>query len=92
MIMGDSDFTWLASVVAIAVVVVALIAFVIAWRVRKRAVRVVIGILLLAAAALCGILSLWATLVVNALGVAALGLAFAKPRNAPSEAQNDTEP
>jgi hypothetical protein len=73
--MGDSDFALYLSVVAILVMVGSVIAFIIAWRVRKRPVRIVVGVLLLAVAALCAILSFLATLIVAALGVASLVLA-----------------
>jgi hypothetical protein len=73
--MGDSDFALYLSVVAILVMVGSVIAFTIAWRVRKRPFRIVVGVLLVAVAALCAIFSFLATLIVAALGVWALVLA-----------------
>ena len=78
--MGDSDITLSLSVVALLVVVGALIAFVVALRVRERTVRVGVGVILLAVAAVCAILSIQAALLVAALGVSALILASNTPR------------
>jgi len=89
--MGDSDVTLYLSVVALVVMVIAIVAFVIAWRVRKRSVRVAVGVILLALAAVCGILSLVASLIVAALGVGALILASKTPRSASMQAKGETE-
>jgi hypothetical protein len=78
--MGDSDITLYLSVVALLVVVGAIIAFVVALRVRQRAVRFGVGVILLVVAAVCAILSILATLLVAALGVYALILASKTPR------------
>ena len=85
--MGDSDIILYLSVAALLVVVGAVVAFVIAWRVRKRSVRVTVGVILLAVAALCGILSFLAALLVAALGVAALAMAAKRPQRSPTETQ-----
>ena len=77
--MGDSDITVYLSVVAVLVMAGAIVAFVIAWRVRRRGVRVAVGALLLAAAAFCGILTLLAALLIAALGVGCLILAGRTP-------------
>jgi hypothetical protein len=78
--MGDSDITLYLSVLASLLVAGAVIAFAIACRIRCRAVRVTVGLVLLAIAAVCGILSVLAALLVAALGVAALALAGKTPR------------
>jgi hypothetical protein len=85
--MGDSDITLYLSVVAPFVIVGAIVAFAVAWRVRKRVVRITVGVILLAVALVCGILSLLAALSVAALGVAALILAGKTPRRASLETQ-----
>jgi hypothetical protein len=77
--MGDSDIVLYLSVAALIVVVGAVVVFVVACRVRKRAVRVIVGFMLLAVAALCASLSLLASLVVAALGVGSLVLAAKSP-------------
>ena len=77
--MGDSDITLYLSLLAL-LIGGAVVAFVIAWRARKRAVRVTVGLLLLAVALVCGILSLLAALIVAALGVGALVLASKTPQ------------
>ena len=69
--MGDSDITIYLSLVAIFILVGAVLAFIIAWRTRKQAVRVIVGVLLLALAAICStFLSLMTTLFVAAQGIA----------------------
>ena len=73
--MGDSDAVLYLSAAALIVVVGAVAAFVIAWRVRRKAVRVIVGVMLLAVAALCVVLSFLASLVVAALGAWSLVLA-----------------
>jgi len=78
--MGDSAITPYLSVVALLVVVVAMIAFVVALRVRQRTVRVGVGVILIAVAAVCAILSILAGLLVASLGVYALILASNTPR------------
>ena len=87
--MGDSDITLYLSVVALAVMVGAIVAFVIAWRVHRRAVRVSVGVIQLAVATVCGILSVLAALIVAALGVAALALATRTPGSTSSETQQE---
>jgi hypothetical protein len=89
--MGDSDITLYLSVMALLVMIGAIVAFVIAWRVRKRAVRVAVGVILLAVAAVCGILSLLAALIVAAPGVGALVLASKTPQSASMQTQGETE-
>ena len=81
--MGDSDITLYLSLLALLLVAGAILAFVVACRVRRRAVRVGAGIVLLALAAVCTILSLLATLLVAGLGISALILASKTPRGAP---------
>jgi hypothetical protein len=78
--MGDSNITLYLSVVALLVVVGAIIAFIVALRVRQRSVRFGVGVILLAVAAMCAILSILATLLIAALGVFALILASKTPR------------
>jgi hypothetical protein len=77
--MGDSDIVQYLSAAALILVLGAVVAFVIAWRVRTRAVRVIVGVMLLVVAALCAIFSFLASLVVAALGVASLILAVRAP-------------
>ena len=74
--MGDSDIAVQLSALAIVLTVVSIAAFVIAWRVRKRAVRLSIGVVLLVLAVTCGFFSTWTVLLIAALGVAAMVLAF----------------
>ena len=88
--MGDSDITLYLSVVALLVMAGTIVAFVIAWRVQRRIVRVTVGVILLAVAATCGILSILASLLVAALGVAALVLASKTPPVAPLETHGKT--
>lgn len=92
--MGDSDLVVYLSIAALIVVLGAVVAFVIAWRVRKRAFRVIVGVMLLAAAALCVILSFGASLVVAALGVGSLVLAVRSPPQGRAwpEMSRETEP
>ncbi|UCG50501.1 MAG: hypothetical protein JSW58_09825 [Candidatus Latescibacterota bacterium] len=85
--MGDSDIALYIAVLALIVILGAVIAFVIAWRVRKRTVRVTVGVLLLAVAAVCGVLSLLGGVLVAALGVAALVLAAKTPQRTSSKIQ-----
>lgn len=73
--MGDSGIALQLSLLALAVVVAAIIAFAVAWRVRNRAVRVLLGVLMLAGAAVCTFLSALAALLVAALGLGTLLLA-----------------
>jgi hypothetical protein len=73
---GDSDFAVQLSALAIILIVVSIAVFVIAWRVRKRAVRLSIGVLLLVLAVTCGFFSTLAVLLIAVLGVSALVLAF----------------
>lgn len=89
--MGDSDFTFYASLVALLVTVGAIVAFIIAWRVRRRSVRVAVGILLLLTAAVGGILSLLASLLIATLGVVSLVMATRTPQCTASETQEETE-
>jgi hypothetical protein len=77
---GDSGFATLLSLVALFLVVAAVAAFVAAWRVPKRSVRIVVGILLLVMAVGCSLFSVLASLLVAVLGVAALVLAARMPR------------
>jgi hypothetical protein len=74
--MGDSGMALRLSVLALLLVVGALVAFVVAWRVRRRVVRLGVGILLLGLAAACAVFSVLAVLRVAGLGVGALVLAF----------------
>jgi hypothetical protein len=80
--MGDSDITLYLSLLALLIVGGAVVAFVIAWRVSKRAVRVTVGLLLLTVPVVSGILSLPAALLVGALGGGALVLASKTPQSA----------
>jgi hypothetical protein len=88
--MGDSGITLYLSVVAFLAMAGSIVAFVIAWRVRRRIVRVTVGVILLAVAATCGILSILAALLVAALGVAALVLASKTPQSAPPQPHGKT--
>ena len=83
--MGDSDITLYLSAAALVIVTGAVAAFVIAWRVRKRVVRVTVGVILLAATPLCGILSFLASLLVAALGVVVLTMAAKTSQRSPTE-------
>jgi hypothetical protein len=77
--MGDSDITFYLSLLAVLCIVGSGIAFGIAWRTRRRGLRITLGVLLLAVAAFCGILSLPAALIIAAAGVAILALAIKTP-------------
>jgi len=68
---------------ALLVMVGSIAAFIIAWRVRRRGVRLTVGVILLAIAAVCSILSLLATLVVGALGIGCLIMAVNMPQSEP---------
>jgi hypothetical protein len=61
-------------------IVTAIVAFVAAWRIRKRVVRVLVGVLLLAMAAACSLFSTIAALLVAALGIIALVLGTKTPQ------------
>ena len=73
--MGDSGISIYFSVAALVLVAGAVTAFVVAWRVKNRTLRIVVGILLLATAILSSFLSTLAMLVIAVLGVCALVLA-----------------
>lgn len=78
--MGDSDFGFYLFFAALLVMVGAIVAFIIAWRSRQRAVRVAVGVILLATAAVSAVLSLLEAFLVAALGVSALVLASKTPQ------------
>ena len=78
--MGDSDIAAQLSLLVLLLIFTAIVAFVIAWRARNRVVRVLIGILLLAMAAACSLISAIAVLLVAALGVIALVLGTKTPQ------------
>jgi len=73
--MGDSGIVTTISVLALLLVIAAVAAFVVAWRVRSRKLRAIVGILLLASALVCGIFSALAAMSVATLGFGALVLA-----------------
>jgi hypothetical protein len=79
-VVGDSDFTTYVTYLSSLIIVGALIALIVAWRIRKRAVRVTLGILLLAVASVSGVLSALAMLFVAALGFAAIVMAAKTPQ------------
>ena len=89
--MGDSDIRLYFLVASLIVVVGAVIAFVIACRSRRRVVRIGVGIVLLAVATVCTIISLLGALLVAAMGVSALVLASRTPQVASSETQEAPE-
>ena len=89
--MGDSDITLYLSAAALLVVAGSVVAFVIAWRVRKKSFRFAVGVTLLVAAAGCSILSFRGALLVGALGVGSLILAGRTLRSVSSEMQRKTE-
>ena len=89
--MGDSDIALYFSVAVLLVVVGAIIAFLIACRSRQRAVRIGVGVILLAVAAVCAILSLLAAMLVAALGVLALVLASKTPQGKSAETEGTTD-
>ena len=68
--MGDSGLTTYLAVVAMVVIIVALILAAVAWRVRRRMVRISIGLGLVIAGLLCAPLSLVAFMLVAGLGMA----------------------
>lgn len=74
--MGDSDITVFLSILALVLVSVAIMVFIIGCRVRKRGIRILIGLLLLAAAFGCHLFSFLASMLVGILGVVTLILAF----------------
>jgi hypothetical protein len=77
---GDSGFAAQISLLVILLIGASIVAFVVAWRIRSRVVLGFVGVLLLALAAGCSLFSALATLLVAALGVAALVLAARTPR------------
>ena len=83
--MGDSGFTEQLSLFAFIIIISAIVAFIFACCVRKRIVRVLVGVYLLAIAAFCIILSAMAALLVAVLGVIALILATKKSQDNQSE-------
>ncbi|MGD8699714.1 MAG: hypothetical protein PVJ43_10515 [Gemmatimonadales bacterium] len=89
--MGDSDFGFYLFVAALLVMVGAIVAFVIAWRSRQRAVRVAVGVILLAVAAVCPVLSVLVAFLVGALGVSALVLASKAPQTKSLEVDGPTD-
>jgi lysylphosphatidylglycerol synthetase-like protein (DUF2156 family) len=68
--MGDSGLTTYLAVVAMVVIIVALILAAVAWRVRRRTIRISIGLGLVIAGLLCAPLSLVAFMLVAGLGMA----------------------
>lgn len=77
--MGDSGFAVQFSLLILVFVVGAIVAFLIAWCVRKRSVRFLVGVILLAGAAACNLFSVLAALLVTILGATALILAIKTP-------------
>ena len=77
--MGDSDITVQLSLLSYLLIVTALVTFVVALCVRKRSVRILIGIFLFAMAATCVLFSIMAVLLVAALGVVTMILAIKTP-------------
>jgi hypothetical protein len=90
--MGDTDIGLYLLVASLLVIFGAIIAFVIACLSRRRAVRVGVGVVLLAMATVCSFLSLLAALLVAALGVAALVLARYTPRTASAVTRGEPDP
>lgn len=80
--MGDSDITMYLNLLSLAIVVGAMIAFLVAWRLRSRIQRIIIGVLLLAMGIFSVSLSLLAALFVAGLGMAALVLGSATEKQA----------
>jgi len=68
--MGDSGLTAYLGVVALAVIFVTLILAGVAWRIRRRTVRVGIGLGLIMLGFLCAVLSFVALVLVAGLGAA----------------------
>ena len=79
--MGDSGLAVQLSLIVLLLIVTAIAAFVVAWRVRNRVVRIFVGVLLLAMAAVFSLLSAVAVLLVAALGVIALVLGTKTPQD-----------
>ena len=77
--MGDSDITLYLSGLALYVMLGAIVAFIIAWRVQKKIVRTAIGGALLVTSVFCIFLSLSAALIVASLGIVVLILARKTP-------------
>ena len=84
--MGDSDLLRVLNIAALLLVIGAVVAFVIAWRARSRALRVAVGLILLAVAAFGAILSFLAALLIAGLGVASLVLATSNQGGQPTAA------
>ena len=78
--MGDSDIAGYLSLFVLLVIVAGVIAFVIAWRLPNRRLRLIVGAVLLATAATFGLLSAMAVPLVGAMGVASLVLGIRTPR------------
>ncbi|MDB4444517.1 hypothetical protein N9174_04185 [bacterium] len=72
-------------------IVTAIVAFVVAWRVHNRAVRILVGVLLLAMAAACNLFSTIAVLMIAALRVTALVLATKTPQGKRSGTQTEQD-
>ena len=87
--MGDSGLTTYLAVVAIVVILVAAVLAAVAWRVRKRTVRIAIGVGLVLLGLLCAVLSLVAAVLVAGLGMAVLVVGV---RTAPTVGQTEGVP
>jgi len=79
--MGDSGIAVQLTLLVLFLIVTAIVAFVVAWRVRNRVVRVFVGVLLLAMAAGCILFSTMAVLLVAALGIIALVMGAKTPQD-----------
>ena len=78
--MGDSGIAVQLTLLVLFLIITATVAFVVAWRVRNRVVRVFVGVLLLAMAAGCSLFSTMAVLLVAALGVITLVMGAKTPK------------
>jgi len=82
--MGDSGLTTMLAGMALLVIVLAVVLAVIAWRTRRRTVRIAIGATLLLLGVASAVLSIIGFVIVVGLGLAAL---IAGLKTAPTSAQ-----
>jgi hypothetical protein len=79
--LGDSGILVHLTLLSYFLIVLAILIFLIAWRIRRRVVRFLVGVILLVMAGTCVLFSILAVLFVAALGITALVLAFKIPPN-----------
>jgi hypothetical protein len=89
--MGDSGIAAHAAIMASILIAVSIAAVFLAWRVRNKILRIVVGLSLVLLAGASGVLSIIAALVLGALGLATLisGVKTAKGRDTDAQIVSD---